>query len=156
MTVYIKIPTPNFKYFLNPFLRWFTMKEKAITKILRELLSKTREKKKETRDKNLEDTNNDSALWAIVTALRGPDTIDDSRLKSLTTGRIRGILGLECNSVAVTYEPLTDEEIIQRNNLLDERKTKGWIEDHFAEHFKNAMRGLKTLGYDVPEKELSF
>jgi hypothetical protein len=132
------------------------MNGKTIVKVLKELLSKTKEKKKETKDKTLEDTNNNSALWAIITALRGPDTKDDDILKDLTTARIRGILGLENNSVVVHYEPLTDAEIVKRTALLNQRLTPLWCGDHFAEHFRNAVMGLKTLGYDVPDKELSF
>lgn len=129
---------------------------KTIVKVLRELLSKTKEKKKKNKAEDLEKTTNQSSLWAIITALRGPDNDNDEELKELTTARVRGILGLERDSVNVCYEPLTDEEITQRNNLLDKRRNNPVFGDHFTEHFKNAMNGLKTLGYDVPEKELLF
>ena len=130
------------------------MRTKTIEQVLRELLKKNREAKKESKDKKFDKTDNDSALWAIITALRGPDD-ENYILKSYTTGRVRGILKLENNSVDVRYTPLNELELDARNELLEQRNSKT-LGDHFTAHFQNALKGLKTLGYDVPEEELSF
>jgi len=109
------------------------------------------------------------SLWSILTALRGPDqttltvqknagkvviTMDPDKLKELTTSRIRSIIGLDHNGLAVKVgirsKPLTDEEIAHRNRLMNR------FDKHFATHFIAAMKELKGLGYDVPDKELDF
>ncbi|MHA1881559.1 MAG: hypothetical protein ACTSUO_00745 [Candidatus Thorarchaeota archaeon] len=104
------------------------------------------------------------ALWDVMTALRGPDedlkiqledghfyTSDD--VKHLTTARIRAILGMEDDGrlgLEVRPVPLTDDEIVLRNELLKK------CSQHFGAHFRNAMRTLYELGYPIPEKEMNF
>lgn len=92
-------------------------------------------------------------IWNVIVALRGPDTGPDSHaLKLLTTARIRRIVGiLEYNPVSCfSTDPLNVEQIATRNLLLSKAPS------HFAMHFQVAIRVLKRLGYDVPDKELTF
>ena len=115
---------------------------KTIVEVLQDLLKRNEEKQLEN------GTNSDSPLWAVITALRGPDGDDiTSSLKDVTTARIRGILDLEDKSVIVSVYPLTEVQIERRDQLLEE------CSSHFAQHFQEAIHALELLGYEVPEKE---
>jgi len=106
---------------------------------------------------------NDQLLWDITTALRGEDG-GNSKLKLLSTARLRGILGLEVtvdhNGETISTNSnigafsrqasLTVEEIRERNILLSDG------DQHFKLHFKEGMRALRALGFSVPVAELSF
>ena len=91
-------------------------------------------------------------LWMVLAALRGPDSaLAAHKLKRTTTGRIRGILGMEENDQwVVLSQPLTTMELeYRRDGLADLAST----EAHFIVHFTLALRSLVALGYDVPEGE---
>lgn len=90
-------------------------------------------------------------MWPVLTALRGPDNGNDL-LKDLTTMRIRSILGLENGlfGALVKHKPLTDSQVIQRNNLLNTG------DRHFANHIEHAYECLQQLGYSVPLNEMDF
>ena len=127
---------------------------RTIDVILEELVLKSREN-----PKGLE------YLWDIVSALRGAD-VDVNDINSMktcyafklfTTARVRGILGLGNLNLDINVIPLSDEQIMQRNEYLNQLEQKTvWLNDHFNDHFKRAMYSLKQFGYDVPDKELNF
>lgn len=103
------------------------------------------------------------AFWEVISALRGPDEdsvmvhgeeMSTTDLKHYTTARLRAILGMSEDRSSyccdVNSNPLSDEEIVRRNRLLDACSM------HFSTHFKDAMVTLRGLGYPVPAKELDF
>jgi len=91
-----------------------------------------------------------SSLWAVLTALRGPDsTSDGTFLKTWTTCRLRHIFGcrdLNCPAF-VNPEPPTSEQKKIRDELLEK------ADRHFKTHFLMALNILRDYGYDVSEEE---
>ena len=106
----------------------------------------------------------DYSLWNILTALRGPDNVvfnditnENQRLKGLTTARIRAILGIEEDAFYVRALPLTPDEIIERDELLEksmrQHPTSQFQNTHFFSHFILAILALRRLGYNIPNDE---
>jgi hypothetical protein len=95
---------------------------------------------------------NDTGLWDIITALRGPDcdstNHDMYTLKKLTTERIRTFVGL-WSPMLNSEQALSPDDIILRNKLLDEKANS-----HFFIHFVRALCALKANGYPVPDEEM--
>ena len=103
----------------------------------------------------------DYSLWNILTALRGPDLGDNAenqRLKELTTGRIRGILGIVEDRFYVRHDVLSPDSILERDELLEKSVRQHPISEfqntHFFFHFVLAMLALRRLGYDIPDNEM--
>jgi hypothetical protein len=112
----------------------------------------------------LEDTNR---LWWILTALRGPDNdlvphslsdhsdfnLPTKSLKSLTTARIRKIIGINpgCVSSMLTRQGAAINDGIPSIDevLTSYRNTVG---AHFFGHFANALRALRELGFIKEDK----
>jgi hypothetical protein len=96
-------------------------------------------------------------VWNILSSIRGQDkdgkemasSYSHALLKRFSTGRIRGILGVDSIVAIVEDVKLIDNQIKDRNRLLNEIATS-----HFKNHFAWAMKSLSELGYDVPAAEL--
>ena len=92
-------------------------------------------------------------LWSILSALRGPDS-EDFQVKSLTTARIRGAIGLSEDTVGtfaiINSKKLSAEELKQMQQIL-------WKDGcHFGNHYRDAVRAIiYFLGYNltIEEKE---
>ena len=89
----------------------------------------------------------DTDIYQIVSALRGPDGEDaDGILKDLTTARIRATIGFndkDCGMI-VTDKPLSDERKEERDRVLSHTS---W---HFRCHYNNAVEGItRILKYDL-------
>lgn len=85
-------------------------------------------------------------VWAILSALRGPDSGNDE-LKYLTTARIRAVLGLQVCGLMVNYHPLNDEQKVERDRLLSRASP------HFTRHYQEAVVEIrKAKGYDLFEE----
>lgn len=87
-------------------------------------------------------------LWAVLTALRGPDN-NNCNLKNLTTASIRGILGLQDNrggGFVVTDKPPIEKDT--PDYLIYDKlvANHGKVDYHFACHYANAITALKQLG----------
>lgn len=114
----------------------------SLVEIIRELCDRVE-------DSELSEITQERILWNILTALRGPDTWDSSDLKSLTTARVRGILGVSPNCGAVcNYLKLPTETLALRDKLLYMEDPIPFNLSHFRYHFDAALRGLQQLGYD--------
>jgi hypothetical protein len=83
-------------------------------------------------------------FWAIVSALRGPDS-DDYHLKWLTTARVRAVIGVDPSSpIDVNTEPLTTNELDERRVMLRETFR------HFTDHFVMAQAVIhKVYGVEI-------
>ena len=97
-----------------------------------------------------QDGPNAAALWAILSALRGPDE-STNHTKAVTTERIRGAIGIDPRvglgqlGPAVTSEPLDQEALKWKNEQVDENRFY-----HFFSHYKGAVAGIKYfLNYDL-------
>lgn len=77
------------------------------------------------------------ALWAILSALRGPDVLGASSIKSRTTARIRSAIGLKWQSYAFTSDGPVDVAGIKEDT----------VGHHFAQHIGDAKNALEALGY---------
>lgn len=73
------------------------------------------------------------SLWWILTALRGPDTYDDT-LKELTTARIRGAIGLKLNSDMLFMSSKSTPEVLEEDT-----------QSHFLYHYNEAVEALHVL-----------
>lgn len=84
-------------------------------------------------------------LWAVLTALRGPDS-DNTVLKEVTTGRIRGAIGMN-------YHLTNTGAIVSENTLLpelDADDTKAFSKEptaHFQFHYGLAAKALRYFGF---------
>ena len=91
-------------------------------------------------------------LWGVLSALRGPDADGSYTLKSVTTTRVRGQIGLKpYNGIyAITVSPLPQIERLTRTNELAKAT---W---HFQKHYESAVYAIQKLfGYDLHnEKEI--
>ena len=86
---------------------------------------------------------NESALWNLLTVLRGPDDGNDE-LKRLTTARIRGFLGFRSPIYIYKTDKLTEEQRDRRDILLDQ----GSI--HFSSHYSCATSVIRNFWrYDL-------
>jgi hypothetical protein len=63
-----------------------------------------------------EDTESSHRLWSILTSLRGPDNMD-KKLKSVTTARIRGRIGLKSYMFDISNEPLVSSSVVATDYL---------------------------------------
>jgi hypothetical protein len=82
-------------------------------------------------------------LWAILTALRGPDTTPSYGIKSKTTTNVRGALGLKentCVPAVITHNPIIMSDELQ----TEATRIAG---HHFAQHYLNAAYALRVLGF---------
>jgi hypothetical protein len=109
-------------------------------------------------------SSNPDEFWAVILALRGPDcpgssqskipaktSLKCSKLKDLTTERIRAITGLGGYGMSFRYTELSRKEVFERNKLLRQSSF------HFRQHFIRAMLALREMkGYTIPEAELDF
>lgn len=118
---------------------------------LLELIERTKKSSHEDEETKFHD------IWDVLAVLRGPDAPDSWKLKTLTTGRVRAILGLQVKKtgLVITKEPLTYLQIKERNRLLHELE-EITSSGHFEDHIRNAYIALKALGYQVPSGEMNF
>lgn len=93
-------------------------------------------------------------LWNILSALRGPDAAISSQLKSRTTARIRGTLGLTSDGAfggpAGALISMTLVEDLGSLEYTEAMKTAG---SHFVIHYENAVKGLRYFGYPTKTEE---
>jgi len=136
-------------------------KEPNIFDVVERLLKRAKKYKPDHELPLSDAKNGESFLWDILSSLRGYDGFGNLsakeyyRLKDLTTGRIRAILGFDdaFHPLALNTKPLTKEEIAERNELL--QKIRGGAKgSHFETHFLRALQSLKKLKYDVPWEEI--
>lgn len=88
-------------------------------------------------------------LWAVLSALRGPDNDVQSepdnylgRVKIKSTARLRHAIGLKHNMYFVTnHKPLV---------FIEDYKDGGY---HFASHYNLALQRLQTMGFEVEKRE---
>lgn len=98
-------------------------------------------------------------LWEIIVALRGPDSLNSwyegaglVELKELTTGRIRGFLGLSALSrwIHCREKPLSPALLKRRDEILH----SGGVPEHFVAHYGAAVAAIKILfGYDLETEQ---
>jgi hypothetical protein len=105
-------------------------------------------------------------LWWILTVLRGPDVdlvpslsdhsnfnLPNKSLKSLTTARIRKIIGLnpgDFSPVCTRQGAIINDGIPSQDEILAlYRQT---VNSHFFGHFANALRALRQLGFIKEDK----
>ncbi len=96
----------------------------------------------------------DKQLWAVLTALRGPDigfvTVDDS-IKNVTTAAIRGLV---CPDAAHPVGAVVTEVVpVEPKNTVYICNDEFW---HFRLHYRLARNALFELGYleDAPNKKV--
>jgi hypothetical protein len=89
-------------------------------------------------------------LWDVLTALRGPDD-NNTSLKSITTARIRGVLGLRPNGAAGA---VVDDGVPIHNDASGydmfyklKETVDNTVSYHFAKHYAYAVATLRALGY---------
>lgn len=84
----------------------------------------------------------DRTLWAILTALRGPDDskVPDTMLKWYTTARLRAIVcPNEMNFCDINHSPLNTIQLEERADLLT------MCSRHFAQHWYEAVAAIKKV-----------
>lgn len=81
-------------------------------------------------------------LWAILTALRGPDNEDD-QLKKRTTTNIRGAIGLDGSPGRFRSAVVTHGPVKYQNPSMTENKVAGCA--HFAAHINSALWALERF-----------
>jgi hypothetical protein len=96
----------------------------------------------------------ESQLWLVLTALRGPDRGTEA-CKSLTTSRLRGLLGLQHNNsqgALIRDYPLntSDADILSRTYFS--RDAGSYVGSHFKWHHIHAVEVLVDIGYHVEEE----
>ena len=89
-------------------------------------------------------------LWDVLTALRGPDD-NNTGLKSVTTARIRGVLGLRPNgasgAVVDNGAPVHSEASGYDMFYKLKESVNESVLYHFAKHYAHAVAALRALGY---------
>jgi len=84
------------------------------------------------------------AVWNIVTALRGPDS-DNESLKRRTTQRLRGVIGLRSGNAGGCLlsldKPTSFILVGDFARKYDEKS------HHFANHYRYAVEGLAEIGF---------
>jgi len=85
-------------------------------------------------------------LWAILTALRGPDT-NNMVVKALTTQKIRGAVGLSSNNSANAYSSEEKPEMILSLHSFETTHKENL---HFINHHNYAVEALMNLGF-IPQ-----
>ena len=89
-------------------------------------------------------------VWNVVTALRGLDAeTGDEVVKNLTTGRIRGVLGLSSSNFLVVRESnLSCSELLLRDEALVRAPY------HFQIHYRTAVPAIRVLyDWDLEKEE---
>ena len=92
--------------------------------------------------------------WYLLSFLRGfdgglTDGESGKSLKGLTTERIRGFIGFSHKRFLVRDFPLSVEEQVRRDQLLNQEATS-----HFREHYQFAIWAVRDLyGYDLKTEE---
>lgn len=83
-------------------------------------------------------------LWAVLSALRGPDS-DNFEQKIVTTAVIRHAIGLSSNSDFIVREDGADNQVMRQQYFPTylvrcEQELERW--EHFAQHALLAFRAL--------------
>lgn len=99
-------------------------------------------------------------LWNILTALRGPDNIEDEELKLITTARLRYLIGIKTphaltsDQTLRSFRSIHDTEVSGwQGQLINSRKLNEAEEDmiknlkwsHFKTHVKNAINAYNFI-----------
>lgn len=98
-------------------------------------------------------------LWAVLTALRGPDNENEHDLKEETTARIRNAVGLKPgvgNGASVSsYLPPVEDASIETwtvygdsDHVVRKYQIKYFekVQKHFIKHYAWAVAGLRHFG----------
>lgn len=92
-------------------------------------------------------------LWAVLSALRGPDSANYT-LKQETTSKIRSVIGiLNDNNVSIDSMRSKPESLVSFvsqlkpiDNYLSEKDIEE-VQTHFASHYRYAVEALEKLGF---------
>ena len=78
-----------------------------------------------------------TAVWNVLTALRGPDS-DNYVVKTRSTSALRGAIGLTGYGLTIA--------VVRKKPLV---RSAGDVSNHFNLHYVNAVDALRALGYKV-------
>lgn len=99
---------------------------------------------------------NGSELWDILSALRGPDSVNQRSLKYATTAAIRHVIGMTgkinqngglYNNLTINYiQPIGWNSPSSYEIVRDVCRSFSGTSDHFASHYARAVLALKKIG----------
>jgi hypothetical protein len=96
---------------------------------------------------------NGKQLWQVLTALRGPDN-GHTEMKNITTAEIRGALGIKgYYTGAITHtngafgKEIDSDLHSEIFSTLKRKFGSAAVEYHFVDHYADALKALKELGY---------
>jgi len=85
---------------------------------------------------------NQSDIYVIMSALRGPDT-ENEYLKWVFTARIRHLAGMDCESVGSNCR---DEKVVSFKDVIEALKSVNADDRHYLNHVKMALMEFKYKG----------